>query len=167
MATVTLKGQVTINLNGEILKAGVDAPNFTAVKNDLSVFELAQEKGKRVVLNIFPSIDTGVCAQSVRRFNQDVANLENAIIINVSKDLPFAQARFCGVEGIDKAITVSAFRDDNFEKAYGLKQVDGPLAGLLARAVVVVDENGKVVYSELVPEIAQEPNYEAALASIK
>ena len=120
-----------------------------------------------MVINIFPSIDTGVCAASVRRFNQEASSLDNTVVLCLSKDLPFAQARFCGAEGLDKVITVSAFRCDCFEKGYGLLMTDGPLKGLLARAVVVVDENGKIIYEELVPEITQEPNYEAVIAALK
>lgn len=167
MATVTFRKELTVNLNGELPAVGHYAPDFDVVKNDLSTFSLSQVTGKRIVLNIFPSIDTGTCAQSVREFNKRAAGLDNTLVLCVSKDLPFAQSRFCGAEGIDNVMTVSAFRNDSFEKAYGVLMEDGPLKGLLARAVVVVDEHGKVVHTELVKEIADEPNYEAALAALR
>ena len=124
-------------------------------------------KGKKVVINVFPSLDTAVCAASVRRFNKEAASLPNTVVLAVSKDLPFAQGRFCTTEGIDKVIPLSAFRCSCFENGYGMLMVDGPLKGLLARGVIVVDEAGKVVYEELVSEITNEPNYEAAIASLK
>lgn len=166
MATVTLGGQVTINLSGELPALGTLAPAFTLVGADLSPITLEAFRGRRVVLNIFPSVDTGICSASVRRFNQEASQLDNTVIINVSKDLPFALGRFCGAEGLTDVLTGSDFRG-GFDTAYGILQQDGPLAGLLARAVVVVDTEGKVVYTELVPEIKQEPNYEAALAALK
>lgn len=166
MATVTLAGQVTINLSGELPALGTLAPAFTLVGADLSPISLDTFRGKRVVLNIFPSVDTGVCAASVRRFNQEASQLENTVIINVSKDLPFALGRFCGAEGLQDVLTGSDFRG-GFDTAYGVLQQDGPLAGLLARAVVIVDAEGKVAYTELVPEIKQDPNFEAALAVLK
>lgn len=162
MATITLKG-TPWHTNGELPKVGQKAPSFKLTKNDLTEVTLADFSGKKVVLNIFPSIDTPVCATSVRKFNERAASLKNAVVLCVSKDLPFAQKRFCGSEGIEKVISVSAFRDETFGKSYGVQITDGPLAGLFARAVVVVDETGKVAYTELVPEIAQEPNYEACL----
>ena len=167
MATVTFQGKININTNGQLPGVGSVAPDFKAVKADLSEVSLSEFKGKRVVINIFPSIDTGVCAASVRRFNQEASSLDNTVVLCLSKDLPFAQARFCGAEGLDKVITVSAFRCDCFEKGYGLLMTDGPLKGLLARAVVVVDETGKIIYAELVPQITQQPNYEAAIAALK
>lgn len=174
MATVTLKNQITINLNGELPKVGSMAPDFSAVKTDLSVLKLSELKGKRVVLNIFPSVDTGVCAASVRRFNQELSHLENTVVLCISKDLPFALGRFCGAEGLDAVVPVSTFRCDCrpeggncFDEGYGVLQMDGPLRGLLARAVVVLDEEGKVIYTELVPEITQDPNFDAALAALK
>ncbi len=124
-------------------------------------------KGRRIVLNIFPSLDTSVCATSVRKFNELAASLDNTTVVAVSKDLPFAQSRFCTTEGIKNLIAASAFRSPEFSKDYGVEMVDGPLAGLLARAVVVIDENGKVIHAELVPEIAQEPDYEAAIKALK
>jgi len=165
MATVTLKGN-EIHTLGSLPANGTTAPDFTLVKNDLSTTSLSDYKGQKVVLNIFPSIDTGTCAQSVRQFNQEVAELDNTAILCISKDLPFAQARFCGAEGIDKVETLSDFRDGNFGKAYHVEFTDGPLQGLHSRAVVVVDENGTVTYSEQVPEIVDEPNYKAALEAL-
>lgn len=167
MSSVTFKKELKVTLNGSLPKVGDMAPNFSVVKTDLSTLKLSDLKGKRVVLNVFPSIDTGICAQSVRRFNKEASSLENTVVLCVSKDLPFAQSRFCGAEGLDKVVPVSVFRCSCFEEAYGLLQVDGPLEGLLARAVVVIDESFKVIYTELVPEITQEPNYELALAALK
>lgn len=165
MASVTLKGN-TINTLGTLPSTGSKAPEFQLTKNDLSTVALSDYKGSRVVLNIFPSVDTGTCAQSVRQFNQEAAELDNTIVLCISKDLPFAQARFCGAEGIDNVEMLSDFRDGNFGKAYNLEFTDGPLAPLHSRAVVVVDENGKVIYTEQVPEIVDEPNYKAALEAL-
>lgn len=165
MAVTHFKGAV-VNTNGELPKVGSKAPAFTLVKNDLSTLSLSELRGKKIVLNIFPSLDTSVCATSVRKFNQEAANLKNTVVLCVSRDLPFAQARFCGVEGIENAITVSEFRDNKFSSAYGVMQMDGPLEGLLARAVVVLDEAGIVKYSHLVDEIAEEPDYDFALAAL-
>ena len=167
MATVTFKKDLTIKLNGVLPAVGSQAPNFKGTKTDLSDVHLEDYRGKRVVLNIFPSVDTGVCAASVRRFNAEASKLENTVVLCISKDLPFAQARFCGAEGLDKVIPLSTFRCNCFTDGYGLLQTDGPLYGLLARAVVVIDEAGKILYTELVPEITNEPNYEAALAALK
>lgn len=167
MATVTLKKDLVINLNGELPAVGAVAPDFTVVKTDLSEIKLSDLRGKRIVLNIFPSVDTGVCAASVRRFNEEAASLDNTEVLCLSKDLPMALGRFCGAEGLDKVVAASAFRCDCLEKGYGVLQVDGPLRGLLARAVVIIDESGKVIYTELVPEIAQDPNFEAALKVLK
>lgn len=164
MATITLKGN-EIHTNGELPKVGAEAPNFKGVKSDLSEVELNNFKGKKVILNIFPSLDTDVCASSVRRFNKEAASLPNTVVLAISKDLPFAQGRFCTAQGIDNVIPLSVFRCPCIDE-YGVTIIDGPLQGLLARAVVVIDEDGKVIYTELVPEIAQEPNYEAAIASI-
>ncbi len=155
-----------VNTNGNLPAVGSQAPDFALVKNDLSVLTLSELKGKKVVLNIFPSIDTGVCAASVRRFNKEAAGLENTVVVCISRDLPFAQARFCGAEGIENVVNASEFRNSEFSNAYGVLQVDGALQGLLARAVVVVDENGVVKYNQLVNEIVEEPNYEAALAAL-
>jgi thiol peroxidase len=165
MAQITFKG-TPISTGGELPAKGSSAPDFTLVKQDLSVTTLADYKGKRLVLNIFPSIDTDVCATSVRQFNEKAAALKNTVVLCVSMDLPFAQARFCGAEGIKNVVTASAFRSV-FGDHYGVIIADGPLAGLLSRAVVVLDEVGKVIYTEQVPEIAQEPDYAAALAALK
>lgn len=166
MAKITFKGNPVATV-GDLPKVGSQAPSFTLVKNDLSPLTLADLAGKHVVLNIFPSIDTGVCATSVRKFHQEAGKLTNAVVVCVSKDLPFAQKRFCGAEGIDKVITASWFRGPDFGKDFGVTMADGPLAGLFARAVVVLDGKGKVVHTELVPEIAQEPNYQQALAAVR
>ena len=167
MATVTLKNSITNNLNGELPAVVSVANDFVAVKADLSEVKLSDFAGKKVVLNIFPSVDTGVCAASVRRFNAELSNLENTVVLCLSKDLPFALGRFCAAEGLDNVVVGSTFRNHELEQAYGVLQQDGPLAGLLARAVVVINEAGQVVYTELVPEITQDPNFEAALAALK
>ncbi|MFB9887405.1 thiol peroxidase [Balneatrix alpica] len=164
MATVTLRGN-PFNTNADLPTVGQAAPAATLVKADLSELDLASLKGKKVVLNIFPSIDTPTCAQSVRVFNQKASSLENTLVVCVSQDLPFAQARFCGAEGLNNVVTASGFRSD-FADRYGVRMVDGPLRGLTARAVVVLDSEGNVSHSELVSEIADEPNYEAALAAL-
>lgn len=164
MATVTFKG-TPVKTYGELPNIGKFAPDFTLVKQDLSETTRKDYDGEKLILNIFPSIDTGVCAMSVRQFNEKVAGLENTVVLCISMDLPFAQARFCGAEGIENVITASAFRSA-FGEHYGVTLADGPLAGLFARAVVVIDEAGNVVYTELVPEIAQEPDYAAAIAAL-
>ena len=164
MAQITLRGN-PINTVGDLPAVGSPAPTFTLVGTDLGPVSDGQFSGKPVVLNIFPSIDTPVCATSVRTFNERAAG-GGAAVVNVSKDLPFAQARFCGAEGIENAKTASAFRD-SFGEDYGVTITDGPMAGLLARAVVVVGADGNVAYTELVPEIAQEPDYDAALAAVQ
>ena len=157
-----------VTLAGEFVKAGTSAPEFTLVKGDLSNYTLKDGKGKYLILNIFPSMDTGVCATSVRKFNQLAANQPNTVVLAISKDLPFAQGRFCTTEGITNVIPLSDYRyTSDFAEKYGVLMTDGPLAGLLARSVVVIDPEGKVVYTELVPEITQEPNYEAALKAVK
>ena len=166
MATVTLGGN-KVNLKGTFPAVGSEAPAFTLVKSDLSELSLQELKGKRVVLNIFPSLDTKICAMSVRKFNTMATEMPNTIVLAISKDLPFAHARFCTTEGIDHLIPLSAFRDTKFGEDYGVAITDGALAGLLARAVIVLDEKGKVIYEELVPEITTEPDYEAALAVLK
>lgn len=166
MSTVTFKGG-NVNVAGQIPAVGSVAPDFTLVKNDLSEVSLKDLKGKTVILNIFPSIDTGVCAASVRRFNKDAASLANTVVLAVSADLPFAAGRFCTTEGIENVHPASVFRSSEFAKAYGVLMTDGPLKGLLARTVVVVDADGKVAYTELIPEITEEPNYSAALAAVK
>lgn len=164
MATVTLKGN-PIETVGSLPAVGSAAPDFTLVKNDLSEVQLADYKGKKLVLNIFPSIDTGTCATSVRTFNEKAASLSNGTVLCVSKDLPFALGRFCGAEGINNVATASAFRS-SFGEDYGLTFTSGPLAGLLSRAVVIIDEQGKITYTEQVSETANEPDYEAALAAL-
>lgn len=166
MAYITLKGN-KIQTREDLPKVGTKAPDFLLIKTDLSDTSLKEYKGKKVILNIFPSIDTDVCAASVRRFNAEASKLKNTVVLCISRDLPFAAKRFCGAEGLNNVITASEFRDDNFSKAYGVRMVDGPLAGLLSRAIVVIDETGTIIYTEQVPEIAQEPNYEKALAKIK
>lgn len=165
MALITLKGN-PVSTVGELPAVGSAAPAFSAVKTDLSVCELDEFSGKKVVLNIFPSIDTGVCAASTHRFNKEAGELENTVVLCVSADLPFALSRFCGAEGLENVIPVSVFRNPEFGSGYGVTISNGPLTGLLSRAVVVLDESRKVVYTEQVPEIAQEPNYEAALAAL-
>ncbi len=165
MATITLKGNA-INTIGELPEIGSQAPGFNLVKNDLSKATLSDFKGEKVVLNIFPSIDTGTCAASVRQFNKEAAELKNTKVLCISRDLPFAQARFCGAEGIENVINLSDFASGDFGKSYGLEIVNGPLANLHSRAVVVLDESGKVIYTEQVPEIVDEPNYKAALAAL-
>lgn len=166
MAQITFKGN-PIHTSGELPKIGASAPDFTVVKADLSSMSLSDFKGKKVVLNIFLSIDTGVCAASVRRFNAEAAKLNNTVILCISRDLPFAQKRFCAAEGIENVITGSEYRDSSFSDAYGVKILDGPLAGLLSRAVVIVNEQGKVAYTQQVPETGQEPDYDKALAALK
>ena len=167
MATTNFKGQ-PVKLIGEFIQVGKVAPDFELVKTDLSSFSLKDLKGKNVVLNIFPSLDTSVCATSVRKFNKMAAGLKDTVVLAISKDLPFAQGRFCTTEGITNVIPLSDYRyTSDFAEKYGVLMTDGPLAGLLARSVVVVDPEGKVVYTELVPEITQEPDYEAALKAVK
>ncbi len=165
MAQITLKGNA-INSIGTLPAVGTQAPDFKLVANDLSEKSMADYKGKKVVINIFPSLDTATCAASVRRFNAEASKLENTVVLCISKDLPFALARFCGAEGLDDVHTLSGFRGNDFSNAYGTLIVDGPLAGLESRAVVVVDEKGNVVYNQQVPEIVDEPNYDDVLKAI-
>ncbi len=165
MAQITLKGNA-INTSGELPAIGSQAPDFVLTKTNLSDVTMSDLQGKRVILNIFPSIDTDVCAASVRHFNADANALDNTVVLCVSQDLPFAHARFCGAEGLENVESVSELRNSDFGADYGVRIVDGPLAGLLSRAVVVIDASGKVIYTEQVPEIVQEPNYDAALSSI-
>ena len=164
MATVTLHGN-PVPTGGELPAVGSAAPDATLTPPGLEDFTVSSLRGRRVILTIFPSIDTGVCATSVRRFNEHAAKLENTRVVCVSADLPFALGRFCGAEGIDNVSTVSTFRSD-FGTSYGVSLTDSAMRGLLARAVVVLDEQGQVIHTELVPEIGQEPNYEAALAAL-
>lgn len=166
MAKVTFKGN-EVHTNGTLPAVGAEAPDFKGVKSDLSELSLSDLKGKKIVINVFPSLDTSVCATSVRHFNKAAASFSNTVVLAVSKDLPFAHGRFCTTEGINKVVTLSAFRCSCFEDKYGMLLTDGPLKGLFARGVIVVDEAGKVVYTELVPEITTEPNYDAALAALK
>ncbi len=159
MATVNFKGS-PVNINGQLPAVGSKAPEFKLVGAGLNEISLADYKGKRVVLNIFPSIDTGFCAASVRNFNKWASENDNAVVICVSKDLPFAQSRFCGAEGLENVITASDFRYNSFATDYGVLMTDGALQGLMARSVVAIDEEGTVVYNQLVPEIVEEPSYE-------
>lgn len=152
---------------GNIPAVGSEAPCFSLVDKDLKDIRCTDYKGKRIVLNIFPSLDTPVCAMSVRRFNKEAAELDNVVVVCVSMDLPFAQARFCAANNIKNVKVASAFRSPKFTEDYGLQMIDGPLAGLLARAVIVIDENGKVIFSDLVDEITHEPDYEGAVSVLK
>ena len=165
MASITLGGN-PIHTSGELPKVGSKLADFKLVKNDLSIATLADFAGKRMVLNIFPSIDTGTCATSVRKFNESASTVANTTVLCISKDLPFAQKRFCGAEGLENVINLSDFKTGSFGKDYGLEITDSVLAGLHSRVIIVLDENGTVKYTEQVPEIADEPNYELALASL-
>jgi len=168
MAKVTLQGH-EINTMGDIppVNANLSDMNFKLTKTDLSDVSLNDYKGKKIILNIFPSLDTAVCAASVRRFNAELNDLENTVVLCISRDLPFAHGRFCVAEGLVNVISLSEMRDSNFSEQTGVKIVNGPLGGLMARSVIVLDEELKVLHSELVPEIAQEPNYELAIAAVK
>lgn len=166
MATTNFKGQ-PVKIIGDFIEVGLAAPDFELVKTNLSSFSLKELNGKNVILNIFPSLDTGVCAASVRQFNKLAANLPNTVVLAISKDLPFAHARFCTTEGIENVIPLSDFRFSDFDENYGVRMADGPLNGLLARSVVVIGADGKVAYTELVPEITQEPDYAKAIAALK
>lgn len=164
MANITLKGN-PINTCADLPAVGSVAPDFKFIKVDLSEVSKADISGKKCILNVFPSIDTPTCALSTKKFNEEAAKLDNTLVICVSADLPFAQKRFCAAEGIENVQTASTFRS-SFGKDYGLEIVDGPLLGLLSRCVIVIDENGQVIYSEQVPEIADEPNYAKAIAAL-
>jgi thiol peroxidase len=166
MAQVTFKGN-PIHTNGELPAVGAKAPEFKLTSGDLKDVSLADYRGKKKILNIVPSLDTSVCATSTRKFNQSAGQLPNTVVLVVSADLPFASKRFCTTEGLQNVVPLSLMRDKNFAKDYGVLIQDGPLAGICARAVVVVDENDKVVYRQLVPEIGQEPDYEKALAAAR
>ncbi|MDP4188736.1 MAG: thiol peroxidase [Bacteroidota bacterium] len=166
MSTIKFKGS-PVHTIGSLPQSGSMAPAFSLTKTDLSESTLNDYKGKKVVLNIFPSLDTSVCAASVRHFNADSEKLPNTVILCISKDLPFAHSRFCASEGLKNVINLSEFKDFEFGKNYGVTMTDGPLAGLFSRAVIVLDEEGKVVYNEQVPEIAQEPDYAKALEALK
>lgn len=165
MAAITLGGN-PVHTSGELPKVGSKLTDFKLVQNDLSIADLSTFAGKKLVLNIFPSIDTGTCATSVRKFNESASNLANTTVLCISRDLPFAQKRFCGAEGLENVVILSDFQEGAFGKNNGLNIVDGPLAGLHSRVIIVVDENGVVTHTEQVGEIANEPNYEAALAAL-
>lgn len=165
MANITLKGNAVTTI-GNLAESGMTVKDFALVNEKLEVKELSEYSGKKKIFNIFPSIDTGVCASSARKFNEKAGELENTVVINVSKDLPFALGRFCAAEGLDHVETLSDFRG-TFGDDYGVTITDGPMKGLLSRAVIVTDENGQVVYTEQVPEITSEPDYEAALNAVK
>ena len=165
MATITLQGN-EIHTNGDLPAVGSEAPDFHLVDGELNDKYLSDYSGSRKLLNIVPSLDTDVCAASTRRFNEAASAHDNVVMLVVSADLPFAQGRFCSAENIDKVIPLSMMRSRNFAKDYGVLIEDGPLAGITARAIVIVDENDKVIYTELVPEIAQEPDYDKALAAL-
>jgi thiol peroxidase len=166
MATVTLKGN-PVSVAGTLPTKGASAPDFSLTNKDLKDVTLADFAGKRKVLNIVPSLDTPTCAKSARVFNEKASGMNNTVVLVVSSDLPFAMSRFCSAEGLNNVVTLSTFRGHGFHSRYGVDITDGPLKGLTARAVVVVDENNKVTHSELVPEIANEPNYDAALAALR
>jgi len=166
MSTITLKGS-PVQTIGSLPKTGTPAPDFLLTKTDLSDVSISAFKGKKIILNIFPSLDTSVCATSVRRFNAKAAGCVNTVVLCVSADLPFAHSRFCTTEGLNDVVPLSTFRSVSFGKDYGVTIVDGALAGLLSRAVVVIDEKGIVAYGEQVPEIAQEPDYDAALNALR
>lgn len=165
MAQTALRGN-PVNTSGDLPSVGSTAPAFTLTKSDLSPVTLEDLSGQRVVLNIFPSIDTPTCATSVRTFNERAGEVANTVVLCVSADLPFAAGRFCGAEGIENVSTGSTFRSTGFLDAYGVRMVDGPLEGLAARAVVVLDESGTVLHTQLVPEITEEPNYDSALNAL-
>ncbi len=165
MTKITFKG-TAVNTQGDLPTVGSSAPDFKLTTGDLSEKSLSDFKGKKVVLNIFPSIDTGTCAMSVRKFNEKASGLENTVVLCISRDLPFAQGRFCAAENLENVITLSEYKDSNFSDAYHVKFVDGPLTGLLSRSVVVVDEEGKVSYIEQVAETTEEPDYDKALAAL-
>lgn len=166
MSQITLNGE-SINTAGQLPGAGDIPPDFILTKTDLSDISLKDLAGKKVVLNIFPSVDTPVCSASARKFNSEITAFENSVVLCVSLDLPFAHARFCEAEGLENVIPVSELRNRDFGEKYGVRIENGPLAGLLARAVVIIDESGKVAYSQLVGEIKDEPDYEAALNVLK
>lgn len=165
MASITLGGN-PVHTSGELPAVGSKLADFKLVQNNLSVASLSDFAGKKLVLNIFPSVDTGTCAASVRKFNQSASDLENTKVLCISRDLPFAQKRFCGAEGLENVVNLSDFKEGSFGKANGLEIVDGPLAGLHSRAIIVVDADGTITHTEQVAEIANEPNYEAALAAL-
>lgn len=164
--TAITMGGKTIHTMGKLPAVGTEVKDFSLTGTDMTEKSFADYKGKYVIMNIFPSVNTGVCSKSVRKFNEDAANIPNATVLCISKDLPFAQKQFCGAEGIDHVVMLSDFRTD-FGNTYGVEITDGPMRGLLSRAVVVVDPQGKIVYEQQVPEIGQEPDYAAAMGAIK
>ena len=166
MANITLQGNL-IHTNGELPTKGQTAPDFVLTGKDLSDIHLKDFGGKKVILNIFPSLDTSVCAASVRRFNKEAGSLENTVVLAVSRDLPFAHERFCTAEGIDNVVTLSEMRNYTFGDRYGIRIIEGPLKGLLARSIVIIDEEGVIKYTQLVPEITKEPDYEDALKNLQ
>lgn len=166
MATITLRGN-DVHTIGDLPQIGDNAPDFTLVANDMSRKSLNDFKGQRLVINVFPSLDTGTCAASVRRFNQEATSLDNTTVLCISKDLPFAQKRFCGAEGIENVVLLSDFVSSQFGKDYGLLVIDSGMAGLLSRCVLIVDDSGKVTYTQQVAEISEEPNYEEVLTALK
>jgi len=166
MAQVTLRGS-PMHTNGDLPAVGAKAPAFKLTNADLKDVSLEDFKGKKKILNIVPSLDTQVCATSTRKFNQQAGSVPNAVVLVVSADLPFASKRFCTTEGLQNVVPLSLMRDKSFAKDYGVLLQDGPLAGVTARAVVVIDESDKVIYRQLVPEIAQEPDYDAALKAAR
>ena len=165
MAKITLRGN-PVNTSGNLPAKGSKAPDFTLVKSDLGNLSLSELKGKKVILSISPSLDTGICATSLRKFNQFASERPNTVILAITKDLPFASARFCSTEGIQNASALSGFRDSSFGKDYGVEILDGGFKGLYSRCIVIIDEEGKVKYTQQVPEIAQEPDYDEALAAL-
>ena len=166
MTKITLKGN-PVNTLSSLPKVGSSAPEFTLTKTDLSDVTLEDFKGKNIILNIFPSLDTSVCAASVRRFNAEAEKLKNTVVLCVSRDLPYAHRRFCTIEGLKNVVPLSELRNSDFGKDYGIRMTDGTMEGLFSRAIVVINENGKVIYTEQVPEISQEPDYEEALDSLR
>lgn len=165
MASITFKG-TPVHTEGDLPKEGTKAPDFKLTRTDLSDVSLKDFSGRKKILNIVPSLDTGTCAASAKRFEKEVAKLDDTVVLTISRDLPFAAGRFCKSEGIENVVTLSQLRDDGFGKRYGVTMTDGPLAGLLSRAVVVVNEQDEVIYTQQVPEIADEPDYDQALAAI-
>lgn len=167
MATTKFKGQLIVNTIGDLPIVNSKAANFSLTKSDLSQISIEDFKGKRIILNIFPSLDTAVCAMSVRKFNKEATELNNTVVLCISKDLPFAQQRFCAAEGINNVITLSDYKTADFGKDYGVLLIDGPLEGLFARTIFLIDENGNIVYEELVDDITNEPNYDAVLKMLR
>lgn len=163
MAKITLKGN-PVNTSGNLPEKGSVAPDFSLVKSDMTALKLSELKGKKIILSISPSLDTSICATSARRFNQAATGKSDIMVLAITKDLPFAMGRFCTTEGITNVVTLSGFRNKDFGKSYGVDITDGKFEGLYARSIVIIDENGKVIYTQLVPEIASEPDFDAALA---